>query len=638
MPIRTTTRLHAAAAFLAGSVLSTSMSMAASGTWLGTSGDWSDTAIWSGGTVADGTGFTANFTGVDITADQTINLDTSRTIGGITFTDATTASHNLLISGSGVLTLDVASGDAIISSTNRTLTISSQISGSDGLRKNGVGGTLVLSGNNNYTGLTLVSGGNLLLQHANGLGSIGALNSTTVNTSGRLQLQGGLTYAAESLTLVTSTSGTVIPLQNISGNNEWTGSLTPSGGGSGHLNRIQSDADTLTLSGPLGSVGAGSRYALQGAGNITISGQITGSSGIISGTVGSSSTSVRALTNDANNYTSATGVSGGVLSFTSIANVGGGASALGAPTTAATGTIGIGSGTVSGVLRYTGSGHTSDRVISLAGDTGGATIESSGSGALVLTSATTATGAGSKTLTLGGTNTGNNSIGAIVNNSLTNTTSVVKADAGKWILAGSNTYTGTTTVSAGALIVNGSIASSSSTTVASGATLGGDGTTGALSISSGGFVSPGNSAGILWVSGNLSLAANATYTAEINGLTAGSLHDQISVTGAVDVSGGVLSPVFTGSYSLNDMVFLLLNDGGDAITGTFSGLSQGAIAATYGGYDWEISYLADSVGGTFTGGNDIGLRAVAIPEPGAALMAGLGLLGVLRRRRADSHR
>lgn len=587
--------------------------------------------------MADGTGFTANFTGVNITSDQTITINADRTIGGITFTDATTPSNNLLISGPNSLILDVASGDAIIAVTNQALTISSQISGSDGLRKNGTGGTLVLSGNNNYTGLTLVSGGNLLLQHANGLGATGAGNSTTVNTSGRLQLQGGLTYAAESLTLVTSTGGTVIPLQNVGGNNEWTGTITPSGGGANHLNRLQSDADTLTLSGALGSVAGGSRYVLQGAGNITVSGQITGTSGIISGTVGASATSVRTLSNNGNNYTLATAVSGGVLSFTSIANVGAGASALGAPTTAAVGTLAIGTGATAGILRYTGTGHGSDRVINLAGDTGGATIEANGTGALVLTSATTATGAGSKTLTLGGSNTGNNSIGAIVNNSGTNTTSVVKTDAGKWILAGSNTYTGTTTVSAGALIVNGSIATSPSTTVASGATIGGDGTTGALSVSSGGFIAPGNSAGILSVSGNLSLAANATYSAEINGLTAGALHDQISVAGAVGISGALLSPVFSGGYALNDMVFLLLNDGTDAITGTFSGLSQGAIAATYGGFDWEISYEADASGGSFTGGNDIGLRAVAIPEPGAVIMAGLGLLGVLRRRRGDSH-
>jgi hypothetical protein len=95
---------------------------------------------------------------------------------------------------------------------------------------------------------------------------------------------------------------------------------------------------------------------------------------------------------------------------------------------------------------------------------------------------------------------------------------------------------------------------------------------------------------------------------------------------------GWLTKLFTGSYALNDMIFILLNDGPDAITGTYTGLAQGVTAATFGGFDWKISYQGNSGGSpSFLGGNDIVLQA--IPEPSSALLGGLGLLALLRRRR-----
>jgi hypothetical protein len=179
------------------------------------------------------------------------------------------------------------------------------------------------------------------------------------------------------------------------------------------------------------------------------------------------------------------------------------------------------------------------------------------------------------------------------------------------------------------LIVNGNI-STSVTTVASGATLGGSGTLGALTINSGGFVTPGNSPGILTVNGNYSQAGQ--YTAEIAGTTAGSGYDQINVLGTVDISGGSLVTAFSGTYAQNDLLFILLNDGTDAINGTFAGYAQGATVASYGYMDWQISYTANSVNNTFTGGNDIAIMAV--PEPNTSLLIGsIGVLALLRRRR-----
>ena len=211
-----------------------------------------------------------------------------------------------------------------------------------------------------------------------------------------------------------------------------------------------------------------------------------------------------------------------------------------------------------------------------------------------------------------------------------NTGTLTKLGSGTLALTSTNAYTGATTVNAGKLVVNGSISTSILTTVASSATLGGSGTVGALTIDSDAFVTPGNSPGILTVNGNYTQAGQ--YTAEIAGTTAGSGYDQIGVTGAVNITGGSLVTMFSGSYAMGNLLFILLNDSNDAITGTYTGLAQGATVASYGGLSWQISYLADSAGNTFTGGNDIAL--MAIPEPNvAALIGGFGLLGLLHRRR-----
>ena len=239
----------------------------------------------------------------------------------------------------------------------------------------------------------------------------------------------------------------------------------------------------------------------------------------------------------------------------------------------------------------------------------------------------------SRTLTVGQDG-GSGTFSGTITQATVHVTGLTKTGGGTQTLTGTNSYTGNTTVNGGTLIVNGNITSSSLTTVQSGGTLGGSGAVGSLTVDSGGFLNPGNSPGILSVDGDY--IQLGTVNIEITGITAGSQHDQVNVDrasgdGAVTLSGSLVAAFSGGTYVNGDLLFILLNDASDAINGTFSGLAQDAIVTNYGGFDWKISYTADSTGNTFTGGNDIALMAV--PEPSATLLGGLGIFALMRRRR-----
>jgi len=66
---------------------------AVNGTWIDTSsgGLWSGTVNWSASTIANGTDALANFSTLNITADNTVHLDSARTIGSLLFGDTTPA-------------------------------------------------------------------------------------------------------------------------------------------------------------------------------------------------------------------------------------------------------------------------------------------------------------------------------------------------------------------------------------------------------------------------------------------------------------------------------------------------------------------------------------------------------------------
>jgi autotransporter-associated beta strand protein len=183
-------------------------------------------------------------------------------------------------------------------------------------------------------------------------------------------------------------------------------------------------------------------------------------------------------------------------------------------------------------LIYTGTGETSDRQIIL-NNTG--TIDQSGpSGKLSFSVSPTILG-GNRTLILQGSTACSGEFTApLVNTGYTLT--VTKAGSGTWILSGTNTYTGNTTVNGGKLLVNApGTSTGSSITVNNGAILGGNSTiNGNVTLTAGGMLAPGDvgTVGTLNLGGTLTLTSGTLLFDVSNVAT-----DKVSVVGALTVNG-----------------------------------------------------------------------------------------------------
>jgi len=138
------------------------------GTWTSTVGGlWSDTANWDSDIVADGSGFAADFSTIDPTADIQVNLDGPTTLTSLVFGDTDTATAaNWLIDNNGdtlnILTLDTAPTITVNAlGAGAFAEISAGIASISGLTKEGAG-LLSLTGANSITGPTEVNGGRLV--------------------------------------------------------------------------------------------------------------------------------------------------------------------------------------------------------------------------------------------------------------------------------------------------------------------------------------------------------------------------------------------------------------------------------------------------------------------------------------------
>jgi autotransporter-associated beta strand protein len=165
-----------------------------------------------------------------------------------------------------------------------------------------------------------------------------------------------------------------------------------------------------------------------------------------------------------NTYTGQTKVESGALSVASFNSYTKGknvaSSSLGSPKDVEAGEIVIGEDDKESdcTLIYTGPGETTDRVINLAGKKSSLTFDQSGSGLLKLASTFVISGYGTdKSILLIGDTAGTGEIAGNLfdphDRSTKAITAVTKSGTGTWVLSGTNTYSGATTVKQGTLSI-----------------------------------------------------------------------------------------------------------------------------------------------------------------------------------------
>ncbi len=224
-------------------------------------------------------------------------------------------------------------------------------------------------------------------------------------------------------------------------------------------------------------------------------------------------------------------------------------------------------------------------------------------------------------LTIDGTGSGNSGGNVYFNGTSNNLTSLAITNATTTFASGGTT-TGTVTVNSGGALVNNGIFSGAAT-IASGGALGGTGTfSGAVTVS--GNLNPGSSPGTLTFDNGLTLDDASVTMMEIGGTAIADI-DLVNVAAGTLTLGGMLNIVSydgfdgttAGDYNLFDFT---------ALSGNFSSVTAFGTALIYDDVSaWTSELYRFDI--------DSGVLSV-IPEPSAALLGGLGLLGLLRRRRA----
>lgn len=486
----------------------------ASGTWaVDASGNWSTTGNWSGGTVADGATFTANFTN-NITATRTVTVDTVRTIGNITFSDNGASGSAWVLSGANALTLDNGGSAPVLNVVTGT-TISAPITGTAGFTKSGAGTLELSNANTGLSGSIAVTQGvmNLTSAAASVLPNVSAF---AISASSVMQYWYGTTASVTAGT-VYSGAGVLQLVKNVA-TDPASGVTFPAGA---LANMTGNNAPTGSV--PTLSATSGFGLYTAAATNFQIS---------------------RATINDLPrrifHQNDANSASTQTATWT---YVGAGGSFL----------------TDVDIVTNTSSGLAATTKL----------LSNSTASGLVLQGGVTPYGVtGTRTFRIGGTSAFDNAIQGVIANGA-GTLALTKEDAGKWILSGANTYTGTTSISAGTLSAQSAAAfgAAASAVTQTGGTI--DVSGGVALNKTGGALTLISAAGATALS-----TTTGTNTLACAGIT-------LSSTIIVDAAAGA-SLAVNNTAAMSGAFGITKNNSGEIGLGTFANTYTGAVTINAG--------------------------------------------------------
>jgi autotransporter-associated beta strand protein len=547
-----------------------------------------------------GGGFTLNAGTIAVAGTNAMGSATGNTltINGGTIRSNGTSTRNLSGKYSGGITIggDFTLGDTTnngaltfdnamnLGSASRTIQVNSAvtfggvISGAAGvgITRNG-NGNLTLSGNNSFDGGLNFNGAAVLaLQHSNsaGTGTI-TLASTraTGDTAATLTIANGINVAND--IIIDSATGRNTINSITSGNGTLSGNITINNNGSANILTFNNQVANSTYTIGAATPNSKSLTAASFAGSISFrSNNNTTSVGVINSRINAPNATFN-LNNDGvwtvNSDSNSWAAT--ILSTTNSLLRLGANNALSI-------TARVDMGNVGADLDLNGFNQT---VAGLVGNSTGAEV-SNGS--------TTA----DSTLTLAGLAANRSFNGAITDGSGGRKTSLTvnNGNAFTQTLSGTSTYTGDTLVSAGTLLVNGSLGNTA-VSVTGTATVGGTGTLG----------------------GSLDLAATAFFNVA-------NINNPLAVTGTVTFGSG---------FGINNLTGINWDslDLGTPFTLISTAQTFGPSDIAHFGFDNRVSVGSLGREAYFTDGS---LAIVIIPEPGAALLGGIGVLTLLRRRRS----